>query len=256
MKTLEATLRAIRGDGRKALVPYFMAGVTPNWTEFIEAAIQGGADAIEIGLPFSDPLMDGVVIQQAGLRALETGTTFSSVCATLSQQSFSVPLIAMTYYNLFHHDGVERAAGRLHESGISGAIVPDLTLEESADWRSVCDDSDIATIFMVAPSTTMDRFEALAAATEGFCYAAARMAVTGRAAGAGDAERVVASVRDVSDVPTYVGIGITKPDQARESASFSDGVIVGSAIVERVLAGDSPVEIERQVASFRRAIDG
>ncbi len=256
MKSLERALRQIRGEGRKALVPYFMAGVTPNWRDYVHAAIQGGADAVEIGLPFSDPLMDGVVIQEAGLRALNAGTTLASVCAELQQESFSVPLVAMTYYNLFHYDGLERAAGRLQQAGITGAIVPDLTLEESTHWRSVCASSDVATIFMVAPSTTSDRFVQLAAATEGFCYAAARMAVTGRAAGAGDAQRVVDSVREVSDVPTYVGIGITQPEQARESSAFSDGVIVGSALVARVLAGDSPVEIEGLIATFRDAIDG
>jgi tryptophan synthase alpha chain len=255
MKSLETSLRSIRSNGRKALVPYFMAGVTPNWREYVHAAVAAGADAVEVGVPFSDPLMDGVVIQEAGLRALEAGTTLSSVCAELSQESFGVPLIVMTYYNLFHHAGEERAAGQLRDAGVSGAIVPDLTLEESASWRTVCAKADIATIYMVAPSTTPDRFRLLTEATEGFCYAAARMAVTGKASGNGDAERVLSSIRSASDIPAYVGIGVTTPEQASQTVQSSDGVIVGSAIVQRVLDGQTPSEIEGFISTFRAAID-
>ncbi len=255
MKSLEVTLRDLREQGRKALVPYFMAGATPDWTRHVEAALVGGADAVEIGIPFSDPMMDGVVIQEAALRALEAGTTLETICAQLSQQRFSAPLIAMTYYNIFLHFGLERSAGRLAECGVQGAIVPDLTLEESEEWRRYCDLHDIATIFLVAPSTTPERFARLAAATQGFCYASARMAVTGKAQGGGDAARVVEAVRATSDVPTYVGIGITTPDQAREAALDSDGVIIGSALVQTILEGASPEQTEQFIRSFRRAID-
>ena len=255
MKSLELHLRRRRDEGKQGLVPYFMAGVTPDWTDYLHAAVAGGADAIEVGIPFSDPLMDGVVIQEAGLRALDAGTTLSSACGQLSQQSFGVPLVAMTYYNLFHHAGEERSAGLLRDAGITGAIVPDLTLEESGSWREACSANDIATIYLVAPSTTPDRFISLTKATEGFCYAAARMAVTGRAAGSGDAGRVVEAIREVSDVPAYVGIGVTTPDQARETSVVSDGVIVGSAIVQRILDGATPTDIERFVREFREAID-
>jgi len=255
VKSLEVQLRALRATGRKALVPYFMAGATPDWLDHVHAAIHAGADAVEIGVPFYDPLMDGVVIQQAALASLEAGTTFASVCRDLANHPLSVPTVAMTYYNLFHHDGEERAAGRLREAGITGAIIPDLTLEESDSWRAACESNDVATIFLVAPSTTPDRFVSLAAATEGFCYAAARMAVTGRASGNGDATRVVEAVRAVNDVPTYVGIGITTPEQASEAAASSDGVIVGSALVQRILDGATAADVEAFVSEFRRAID-
>ena len=255
MKSLEVGLRELRASGRKALVPYFMAGATPDWTQHVAAAVHGGADAVEIGIPFSDPMMDGVVIQRAAEVSLAAGTTLDSICAALAGADLGAPLIAMTYYNLFHHYGLRRAAGRLHQGGVVGAIVPDLTLEEADEWREVCDDNDIATIFLVAPSTTEDRFARLALATQGFCYASARMAVTGRAVGAGDASRVVASVRATSDVPTYVGIGITTPEQARAASEHSDGVIVGSALVETILDGASPADTEDFIARFRRAID-
>ena len=255
MRSLELTLRALRDAGRKALVPYFMAGATPDWTRHVEAALVGGADAVEIGIPFSDPMMDGIVIQEAALRALQAGTTLESICAQLAEERYSAPLIAMTYYNIFLHFGLERSAGRLAECGVRGAIVPDLTLEESEDWRRACDAHDLATIFLVAPSTTPDRFARLAEATQGFCYASARMAVTGRAHGGGDAQRVVAAVRATSDVPTYVGLGITTPDQAREATRSADGVIVGSVLVQSILEGASPEQTEALVRSFRSAID-
>lgn len=255
MKSLEVHLRTLRASGRKALVPYFMAGVTRDWTQHVAAAVLGGADAVEIGIPFSDPMMDGVVIQEAAERSLAAGTTIDSICAELTGAALGAPLIAMTYYNLFHHYGLRRAAGRLSSSGVLGAIVPDLTLEESAQWREVCDETDIATIFLVAPSTTPDRFESLARTTQGFCYASARMAVTGRAAGDGDAARVVEAVRATSDVPIFVGIGITTPDQAAQAAHHSDGVIVGSALVATILKGASPTDTEAFIRSFRDAID-
>jgi len=125
MKSLERDLRALRDAGRKLLVPYFMGGVSENWTEHVEAAVLAGADAVEIGIPFSDPMMDGPVIQEAALRALSRGTTLDSICDDLVRLDVHVPLIAMTYYNIVLHYGLERSAGKLSSSGISGAIVPD-----------------------------------------------------------------------------------------------------------------------------------
>ena len=255
MKSLENKLRALRDDGRKVLVPYFMAGATPDWTQHVSAAIFAGADAVEIGVPFSDPMIDGAVVQAAGERSLAAGTTIDSMCAELLGAHFDAPLVVMTYYNLFHHYGLRRAAGRLSESGIQGAIVPDLTLEESQPWRDACDETDIATVFLVAPSTTRDRFTSLTRASQGFCYASARMAVTGPAQGDGDASRVVEGVRAVSDIPTYVGIGISTPDQAARATQHADGVIVGSALVDTILNGATPGDTEAFIRSFRRAID-
>jgi len=255
VKPLESELRRVRDEGRKALVPYLVAGLTPDWVLHVEAAVHAGADAVEIGVPFSDPMMDGVVIQEGAMRALRAGTTLDSLCHDLAQLSASVPLIAMTYYNIVHHYGLARACGTLIASGVSGAIVPDLSLEESGPWREACDQSGVATIFLVAPSTPPERVARVASASEGFVYAQARMAVTGQAADIGDAQRVVASVRAVCDIPTYVGIGITTPEQARDAARESDGVIVGSALVRLILDGADASDVESFVASLRRAID-
>jgi tryptophan synthase alpha chain len=255
VKTLETTLRSLRESGRKALVPYVVAGATADWTHHVEAAVLGGADAIEIGIPFSDPMMDGVVIQEAGLRALERGTTFESICQELESLETEIPLVAMTYYNIFLHYGLRRTAGRLHDVGVSGAIVPDLSLEESDEWRAACDDSDIATIFLVAPSTSRARMRTVAGLSQGFLYASARMAVTGAASDQGEGERVVSELRQVSDIPTYVGIGVSTPAQAQATTVFSDGVIVGSALVKIILQGASATDVESFVRSFRTALD-
>ncbi len=255
MKPLESRLRELRDTGRKALVPYFVAGLTADWTRHVEAAVLGGADAVEIGVPFSDPMMDGVVIQEGGRRALERGVTFESICQALDDLTTEIPLIAMTYYNIFLHYGLSRAAGRLGRAGVAGAIVPDLSLEESGPWREACDEHGVATIFLAAPSTPPERLAALAERTEGFAYAAARMAVTGAARDAGEGERVVAALRAVTDVPVYVGLGITTPDDAARAARFADGVIVGSALVQRILDGAGTEEVESFVRELRRAVD-
>ncbi|HSN02354.1 MAG TPA: tryptophan synthase subunit alpha [Acidimicrobiales bacterium] len=255
MKSLERHLRSLRERGVKALVPYFMAGVTPDWVRHVEAAIAGGANAVEIGVPFSDPMMDGVVIQEAGLRALANATTFDSLCAEVAELTVGVPLVAMSYYNVFHHYGLAASARRLADSGIEGAIVPDLAPEEAEPWRDACHALDVANVFLVAPSTPRERVTRITAMSEGFVYASARMAVTGRAADLGAAPRVVAAVREATDLPTYVGIGITTPEQAREAALMADGVIVGSALVRTILDGASPAETEKLVNGFRRALD-
>lgn len=255
MKSLERQLRALRDRGTKALVPYVMAGLTPDWIQHVNAAIAAGADAVEIGVPFSDPMMDGVVIQEAGLRALSAGTTLDSLCAEVAGLGAPVPLVAMSYYNIFHHHGLSASALRLANSGIDGAIVPDLSPEEAEPWREACHAVDVATIFLVAPSTPAERITRIAAMSEGFVYASSRMAVTGRASDLGAAPKVVSAVRRATDLPTYVGIGITTPQQAHDAAEVADGVIVGSALVKRILDGATPAETERAVGAFRAALD-
>lgn len=233
-----------------------MAGLSPQWLDHVRAAAFAGADAVEIGLPFSDPMMDGVTIQMAAQRSLERDTTFDSVMAELSEADLEIPVIAMTYYNVFLHGGLEKSATMLRAAGVSGVIVPDVPLEEAAPWESVCAPLDLATVYLVAPSTPAARLADIARRTQGFCYASARMAVTGAADDdGGDARRIVDDVRRHSDVPTYVGIGISRPEQARHVTRFSDGAIVGSALVSRLLDDASPSDVEKFVGDFRSAID-
>lgn len=254
MSDLEARLRALREAGRKALVVYLMAGARDDWVELAEAALNAGADVIEVGLPFSDPMIDGPVIQAAGLRALERGTTMESALRDLGDLGSRAPLVAMTYYNLFFHRGAARAAGQLADAGVAGALAPDLTLEEADEWRGACDAAGVATVFMVAPSTPAARAARLAEASRGFVYAAARMAVTGESADPGDAAAVVARVRAASDRPVYAGIGIAEPAQAAAACESADGAIVGSALVRTVHDGASAAEVESFVAGFRAAL--
>ncbi len=255
MTGLEARLRALREGGRKALVPYVVGGLSEDWTRYVEAAFHAGADLVEVGIPFSDPMMDGPVIQEGSLRALARGVTVTSICEDLAAARPSGPVVAMTYFNLLHHDGLERVAGRLAGAGFLGTIVPDLALEEAGEWREASAKEDLATIFLVAPSTPSARVRRVADASQGFVYASARMAVTGEAADLGAAPRVVEQVRAVSDLPVYVGIGITTPDQAAEAALVADGVIVGSALVRLLLEGATPESFEEAVATFRTALD-
>ncbi|MFI5036547.1 MAG: tryptophan synthase subunit alpha [Acidimicrobiales bacterium] len=255
MTGLETALRALRDVGRKALVPYFVAGLSDDWVRHVEAAVQAGADLVEIGLPFSDPMMDGVVIQEASRRSLARGTTIESIVRDLEGYAGAVPLVAMTYYNLMLHYGLERAAGRLSGVGVAGAIVPDLTLEESNDWRRACAARDVATVFLVAPSSSPERVARVAEASQGFVYASARMAVTGAADDTAAAAAVTSAVRLATDRPCYVGIGITTPAQATAAGALGDGVIVGSALVKLLLEGGDGHDVEQFVTAFRTALD-
>ncbi|HQT99643.1 MAG TPA: tryptophan synthase subunit alpha [Acidimicrobiales bacterium] len=255
MTSLETSLRSLRDGGRKAFVPYFMAGASKDWLRHVEAAAHAGADAIEIGLPFSDPMIDGVVIQEAALRSLERGTSIDSVVSELDDLEVDVPLIAMTYYNVVLHGGLERSASLLRGARVSGVIIPDLPLEEALEWEGACAQHDLATIFLVAPSTPPTRLEMIAQRTKGFCYAQGRMAVTGTPGARSEGGAIATAVRAVTDVPVYVGIGISTPAQASDAASQADGAIVGTAMVELLLRGASVGDVESFVASFRHALD-
>ena len=251
---LEQHLRDVRASGRKALVPYLVAGIDDEWRDHVRAAAFAGADAIEIGIPFSDPMMDGVIIQAASDKALAHGATLVSILEQLSTVEVEVPLIVMTYFNIFHHHGLVRAANDLAQAGIVGSIVPDLSLEEVGVWREAANDAGIASILMVAPSTPPQRAAAIASASQGFAYAQGRMAVTGIAASGGQGSEVVSLIRSTCDIPVYIGIGISNAEQAAAASSVSDGVIVGSALVQRVLDGEGAAGVERFVGELRAAL--
>ncbi len=255
MTTLSERTEELRRSGRKALVIYLVGGLDEQWCDVARAAVHAGADLLEIGLPFSDPIIDGPVIQRGTTAAIERGATVDSILADVSRLDVGVPLVAMTYFNLFHHRGLSRSADDLAGAGITGTIVPDLSLEELSPWQRECRRVGISHINIVAPSTPVDRVRELCSNSDGFIYAAARMAVTGVSTGLGDSIGVVQSIRSVSRIPVYLGIGISGPEQAIEASSFADGVIVGSAIVERVLRGEGPTGIEEFVHRLRQALD-
>lgn len=254
--TLESTLVARRDAGHKLLVPYVTGGMDDQWLLTVEALAGAGADAIEVGIPFSDPMIDGPTIQEASLQALERGTTPEGIVADLSRIDVGVPLVVMTYYNLIERAGHARIAGTLAGSGVAGAIIPDLPLEEVGPWAEAADHAGVATVLLVAPSTPPERIEAICARSRGFVYAVGRMGVTGEQAElAGSARQVAERVMRSTALPVCVGIGVSTPEQAVTVCEVADGVVVGSALVRRLLAGEGPDGAASFVSSLRRALD-
>jgi tryptophan synthase alpha chain len=254
---LEATLQDLRTQGRRLLVPYIMAGVEADWLSLVDLVIERGADAVEIGIPFSDPSMDGPVIQRAGETALARGVTPLSVLAELRQQSFGVPLVVMTYYNIFHHMGDDRAIGELRRSGVDGVIIPDLPIEEGTRWRELAAKEDLETVQLISPATSDDRIDEILSVAEGFVYGVGRMGVTGeRAELAATATAIAARIRPRTSLPVLIGIGISNGAQARSVVGAgADGVVVGSALMRRLLEGQPPDALAAFVDELRTALD-
>jgi tryptophan synthase alpha chain len=247
--------KAFQG-GRKALVGYIPAGF-PTVQTAIDAAVamtEAGADIIEIGLPYSDPLLDGPVIAEAVHRALTAGTRIRDVLDTVEAvASTGTPTLVMTYWNPVDHYGVANFARDLAKAGGAGLITPDLSPEEAGPWLAASDDYDLDRVFLVAPSTTGERIGYITSHCRGFVYAVSLMGITGaRAAVSSDAAGVVARIKEHTAVPAAVGLGVSTGDQAREVAAFADGVIVGSAFVRRLLDAPDPaqgVEAVRELAA-------
>ena len=257
MISLEAHLRSRRDEGRKLLVPYVTAGARADWLDVVRAVALAGADAVEIGIPFSDPVMDGPVIQAASQLALERGTTPPSILNEVGAATIDIPLAAMTYYNLVYRFGLERFADGLAASGISGAIVPDLPMEEAGPWQAAARRAEIETVMLVAPNTPDERMRRICEFSAGFVYAIGLLGVTGeRRQLAASASRVGERIKAVTDKPVLIGIGISTPEQAAAASVAADGVIVGSALVRRILDGESPEQIADFVASLRAGLDG
>ena len=251
---LETHLRARRHAGAKLLIPYVTGGYQ-GWQRAVEAAAAAGADAIEIGIPFSDPVIDGPVIQQASTAALAQGATPASVLEEARALDTGIPHAAMTYYNLCHHQGHERFASALLEAGVSAAILPDLPYIEAGSWLADSAEIGIEAIMLAAPTTPEHRLGELCGASRGFVYAIGLLGVTGeRAALASTATEIAARCRAVTDRPVITGVGIGSPSQAVEACEVADGVAIGSAVV-RTLMSDGPEAVGELVASYRAALD-
>lgn len=242
MARLTESFAAARAEGRAALVGYLPAGFpsVAGAVEVLRAMIDGGVDIVEVGLPYSDPLMDGPVIQQAAEAALRGATTPSDVVRTVEAVAATgVPTVVMTYWNPVLQYGPARFARDLAAAGGCGVITPDLIPDEAGEWIPAARATEIDTIFLVAPSSTDARLAVTVEACRGFVYATSVMGVTGaRAAVGGAAAELVARTRAVTQLPVAVGLGVSSGEQAAEVAGFADGVIVGSAFVRRVL--DAP----------------
>jgi tryptophan synthase alpha chain len=253
---LETQLRAKRDAGSKLLVPYVTGGLGAAWLDVVRAVAHAGADAIEIGIPFSDPVMDGRTIQEASQRALDIGATPASIVSDLAKLDVEVPLVVMTYYNPVQHMGHERFAAALVAGGVDAAIVPDLPLDELNGWGDAADAAGIETVLLAGPTTVDERLVAICARTRGFVYGVALMGVTGEREHLEDQAKVMGSrCKAVTDKPVLLGLGISNPGQAAEAAAAADGVIVGSALVRRLLEGGGPEEAGAFVASLRAGLD-
>ena len=252
MTAVADAFEAAAAQDRAALVGYLPAGF-PSVAGAIEAAIaiaEGGADIIEIGLPYSDPLMDGPVIQEAVHRALLGGTRVADVLATVEAVAAAgVPTLIMTYWNPVDRHGVEEFARDLAAAGGSGLITPDLTPEEAGPWLAAAATYDLDPVFLVAPSSSRQRIELVTSVCGGFVYAASLMGITGTRESVGSqAAGLVARVREATKLPVAVGLGVRDGRQAAQVAGFADGVIVGSAFVQRLLAAG---DLREGLASVR-----
>ncbi|MBO8186143.1 tryptophan synthase subunit alpha [Streptomyces spirodelae] len=250
---LEQTLARAKAENRAALVGYLPAGfpTVEGGIAACTALLESGCDVVEVGLPHSDPVMDGPVIQTADTIALRGGVRIADVLRTVREAHAATgkPVLVMTYWNPVDRYGAERFAEELAAAGGAGCILPDLPVEESEGWRKAAEQAGLGTVFVVAPSSQDARLARITAAGSGFVYAASLMGVTGTRESVGNEARdLVARVRSTTSLPVCVGLGVSNPEQAAEVAAFADGVIVGSAFVKRLLAAD---DLEAGLASVR-----
>jgi tryptophan synthase alpha chain len=256
MTSLLDHLRARAENGRKLLAPYLMAGIPDRvaWPDAVHA-IGEHADVVEIGLPYSDPLMDGPVIAAAGERVIRAGISPLVALDMSAELPASPPRVAMTYYNPIHRCGEDAFCARATAAGFRGLIVPDLPLEESVSLRARAAEHGLAWIPLVAPTSPAHRVESIVATCTGFVYAVSTLGVTGareslseRAAG------VVGACKQHTDLPVLVGIGVSSPESARAAVAVADGVVIGSAVVQRVLE-EGVASAASFLAGVRAALD-
>lgn len=260
MSALRSAFAAARDEGRAALVAYLPAGFPSGQgaVDCLAEMVAGGVDVVEVGLPYTDPVMDGPTIQAAVDIALAQGTTTDDVLSTVGAvAAMGVPALVMSYWNPIERFGVERFAAGMAAAGGAGVITPDLTPEEAGDWIAATDAHGIDRVFLVALSSTDERIARVCAVTNGFVYAGAVMGVTGARTSLSDAVAgLVARVRRATDIPVAVGLGVSTPQQAQQVAQFADGVIVGSAFVTAIRDGGPAAagELARELsAGVRRS---
>lgn len=261
--TLDEHTKVLRHSGRKALVAFLTAGYPDEraFVEMVKAASRAGCDVIEIGIPFSDPIADGPIIQESSTRALEQGITLKR-CIELARElssKITPPLVFMSYINPILRMGIDRFAKDAHSAGVRGVIVPDVPLEESEEVRSVVSEFGLTYIDLLAPTSSDERVGAITSGANGFIYLVSVTGVTGaNSPEASDVTRFVARVREKTNLPLYVGFGIASAAQARSACESADGVIIGSALIKMagsVEASEAPERIEAFLRQVRGAID-
>jgi tryptophan synthase alpha chain len=254
--SLETFLRTRRDGGRKLLMPYVTGGITPAWTDYLRAFAEAGADAIEVGLPFSDPTLDGATIQEASTVALARGATAGRILTDIAELELDVPLVASTYCNLVVHHGSGPFCQALRQGGVSGLIVPDLPLDEADELEATAAAMGVDLVLLASPTTPQARVDEIAERSRGFVYAVSLMGTTGeRFQLAASAARLAVQVKLGTDRPVLLGFGISTPEQAVEAAQHADGVVIGAAVMRQVLNGAGPDEVGAYLATVRQALD-
>jgi tryptophan synthase alpha chain len=254
MGALERVLAQVKAAGGKAFVPYVTGGYPGVDADLLRRIEATGADALEVGIPHSDPIMDGGVIQEASAAALEAGATPPGVLATIADASLGIPVAVMTYANPVEHRGEAAFLDDLARAGVAGAIVPDLPVDEAEAFDSSAAEREIDAVLLAAPGTSPERVARIARASHGFVYCVATYGVTGaRDQLEGTAREVVEALRAQTDLPLLVGVGIATPEQARTACSFADGVVVGSALMAPILHKDLDAAVAL-AGAFRDAI--
>ncbi len=255
MNRIDRCFLELRSRGEKALVCFLTCGdpdidTTARLTKGI---VEAGADIVELGVPFSDPLADGPSIQASSYRALQAGATVARVfdCVREIRRDCEAPIVLMTYYNPVQKYGLERFAADAASAGADGVIMTDLPPEEAGDWKLAADDAGLATIMLVAPTSTKDRIERAAKMASGLIYCVSRTGVTGaRSEVPAELRELIASIRTASDLPVVVGFGISEPEHVRQVTSFADGAVVGSALVNVIATHTTSGDIVERAKSF------
>jgi len=255
MKTISQVFKALKKQNRRALIPYITAG-DPDLditAKLILTISQNGGDILELGVPFSDPLADGPTIQAASQRALKSGTTLKGILEMVREirHKTDIPLVLMSYYNPLRQYGLEALARDASKAGINGFIVPDLTPEEATDWLKVCKEHSLDTIFLIAPTTSLNRARKIAQMSRGFIYYVSVTGVTGaRESLPQDIIENLKQLRKITNKPIAVGFGISSPNHVRMLVPYTDGIVVGSAIVKLIGETKELSQICVKVAKF------
>lgn len=239
MPDLEAVLRARRDGGGRLFIPYVTGGYPGVDASLLRAIQDAGADALEVGIPFSDPVMDGGVIQEASRSSLEAGARPGDILATIAEAALDMPVAVMTYVNPVYRHGFEAFLTDAGGAGVAGIIIPDLPVDEAVEWTAACADHGLASVQLAAPGASDDRLAQIAKASTGFLYCVATYGVTGvRDELAVTARGLIGRLRPITDLPLAVGVGVGTPAQAAEVGSFADGAVVGTALMAKLMEGD------------------
>jgi tryptophan synthase alpha chain len=254
MGRLEQALRGRRDAGGRAFVPYVTGGYPGVDAGLLRRLAAAGADAIEVGIPFSDPVMDGGVIQEASAEALRAGARPTDILATIRDAAAEVPVAVMTYVNPVYRQGIGSFLDAAAAAGVAGVIVPDLPVDESAELEEAAGEHALDAVLLAAPGTRPERLREIGRRSRGFVYCVATFGVTGaRDHLDATARALVEALRPHTDLPLLLGVGIGSPEQAAEACTFADGVVVGSALMARLVAGDADGAVDL-ARSFRTAI--